>query len=91
MTQEVPGRRPIEIRPAAANDRCGFASISFEGKAAMKKRDLIDRIMRLNRSARAEFLATFSEEELRDYLRQLKELSLEQRTENLMEGLVVTA
>jgi len=57
----------------------------------MKKRDLIDRIMRLNRSARAEFLATFSEEELRDYLRQLKELSLEQRTENLMEGLMVTA
>ena len=57
----------------------------------MSKRDLIDRIMRLNRSAKAEFLAAFSEAELRDYLRQLKELSLEQRTEDLMEGLMVTA
>lgn len=56
---------------------------------AMTKRELIDRIMRLNRSAKAEFLATFSEPELRDYLRQLKELALERKSEDLMEGLVV--
>jgi hypothetical protein len=58
---------------------------------AMTKRELIDRIMRLNRSARAEFLASFTEQDLRDYLRQLKELALERRTEDLMEGLMVTA
>lgn len=57
----------------------------------MTKRELIDRIMRLNRSARAEFLASFTEQDLRDYLRQLKELALERRTEDLMEGLMVTA
>jgi len=51
----------------------------------MKKRELIEEIMRLNRSARAEFLASFAEEELREYLRQLKELSIERRTEDLLE------
>ncbi len=51
----------------------------------MTKREVIEQIMRLNRSARAEFLAKFSEEELRDYLRQLKELSRERRTEDLLE------
>ncbi len=51
----------------------------------MTKRKLIEEIMRLNRSARAEFLATFSQEDLLDYLRQLKELSIERRTEDLLE------
>lgn len=38
----------------------------------MSKRELIDRIMQLNRSARREFLQCFTENELADYLRQLE-------------------
>jgi len=38
----------------------------------MSKRELIERIMGLNRSARREFLQCFSENELVDYLRQLE-------------------
>lgn len=37
----------------------------------MNKRELIDQIMTLNRSARREFLEGFSERELSDYLSQL--------------------
>lgn len=40
----------------------------------MSKRELIDRIMQLNRSARREFLQCFSENELADYLRQLESI-----------------
>lgn len=40
----------------------------------MSKRELIDRIKQINRSARAEFLEEFSENELNDYLRQLEGL-----------------
>lgn len=40
----------------------------------MSKRELIDRIMDLNRSARREFLLSFNERELNDYLRQLESL-----------------
>lgn len=39
---------------------------------AMSKRELIERIMQLNRSARREFLQCFTENELADYLRQLE-------------------
>lgn len=38
----------------------------------MSKRELIQRIMDLNRSARREFLQAFSENELADYLDQLE-------------------
>jgi len=38
----------------------------------MSKRELIERIMKLNRSARREFLLGFTENELADYLRQLE-------------------
>ena len=41
----------------------------------MSKRELIDRIMELNRSARIEFLQYFSENELADYLRQLESVT----------------
>jgi hypothetical protein len=37
----------------------------------MGKREIIDAIMRLNRSARLEFLAEFTERELLDYLEHL--------------------
>jgi hypothetical protein len=38
----------------------------------MSKRELINRIMELNQSARLEFLQCFTENELADYLRQLE-------------------
>jgi len=38
----------------------------------MSKHELIDRIMRINQSARREFLAGFTVTELYDYLRQLE-------------------
>ncbi len=43
----------------------------------MGKRDLIDYICEINKSARPEFLAQFSEEELNVYLEHLMELDLE--------------
>ncbi len=44
----------------------------------MSKRELIDCICEINRSAAPEFLASFSEEELNDYLEHLMELDLEE-------------
>ena len=41
----------------------------------MSKRDLIERIMKINRSARREFLQEFNENELDDYLRQLESIT----------------
>ena len=38
----------------------------------MTKRQIIEEIMEMNRSARAEFLASFSERELLDYLEHLQ-------------------
>jgi hypothetical protein len=43
----------------------------------MSKRELIDCICEINKSARPEFLAHFSEEELNSYLEHLMELDLE--------------
>jgi len=40
----------------------------------MSKRELIDRIIQLNISARREFLQCFTENELADYLRQLESI-----------------
>ena len=45
----------------------------------MTKRELIERIRRMNPTARPEFLATFSEGELIAYLHQLQEVAYEQR------------
>ena len=39
----------------------------------MSKHEMIDRIMKLNRSARREFLQSFTENELADYLRQIED------------------
>ena len=44
----------------------------------MTKRELIDRIRRLNPTARPDFLADFSEDDLQDYLHQLLEIEREQ-------------
>lgn len=43
----------------------------------MSKRDMIDRIRRLNPTAQPEFLAEFQENDLLDYLRQLSDLEHE--------------
>ncbi|MEE9295282.1 MAG: hypothetical protein V3W34_10035 [Phycisphaerae bacterium] len=42
----------------------------------MTKRELIDRISSVNRSATRDFLAEFSERDLADYMRQLTGLGL---------------
>lgn len=57
----------------------------------MTKREMIDQIQRLNRSARPEFLARFPEEHLLDYLHQLKELQFEYRTDNLLKPMTLRA
>ncbi len=44
----------------------------------MSKRELIDCICEINRSAKPEFLASFSEEELNTYLEHLMELDVEE-------------
>ena len=50
--------------------------MTFEGCARMSKRELIDCICEINKSAKPQFLAIFSEEELKDYLEHLMELDL---------------
>ena len=42
----------------------------------MSKRELIDCICEINRSAKPEFLAKFSEDDLGDYLENLMEIDL---------------
>ena len=44
----------------------------------MSKRELIDCICEINKTARPEFLARFSEEDLNNYLEHLMELDLEE-------------
>ncbi len=44
----------------------------------MSKRELIDCICEINKSAKPEFLASFSEEDLKSYLEHLMELDLEE-------------
>ena len=52
--------------------------MAMEGFGNMSKRELIDCICEINKSAKAEFLARFSEDELKDYLEHLMELDLEE-------------
>jgi hypothetical protein len=44
----------------------------------MSKRELIDCICEINRTAKPEFLATFAEEQLTEYLEHLMELDLKE-------------
>ncbi|MBL7185972.1 MAG: hypothetical protein ISS70_06580 [Phycisphaerae bacterium] len=44
----------------------------------MSKRELIDCICEINKGAKPEFLASFSEEDLKAYLEHLMELDLEE-------------
>jgi hypothetical protein len=45
---------------------------SIRSQTSMSKHEMIDRIMQLNRSARREFLQSFTENELADYLHQIE-------------------
>jgi len=54
-----------------------FSLLCFHGCVDMSKRELIDCICEINRSAKPEFLARFSEEDLNTYLEHLMELDLE--------------
>jgi len=47
----------------------------------MSKRELIDMICQINRSAKPEFLAHFSREDLDTYLEHLLELDLDELTD----------
>jgi len=44
----------------------------------MSKRELIDYICKINKTAKPEFLASFTEDELNAYLEHLMELDLEE-------------
>ncbi len=44
----------------------------------MSKRELIDCICQINRTAKAEFLADFSRDDLNEYLEHLMDLDLEE-------------
>jgi len=50
----------------------------LEGFEDMSKRELIDCICEINKTARPEFLAKFSDNELKAYLEHLMELDLEE-------------
>jgi hypothetical protein len=52
--------------------------VFIEGFGDMSKRELIDCICEINKSAKPEFLATFPEDELKAYLEHLMELDLEE-------------
>jgi len=52
--------------------------IFIEGFGDMSKRELIDCICEINKSAKPEFLAGFAEDELKNYLEHLMELDLEE-------------
>jgi len=47
-----------------------------EGRMGMDKKELIDRICEINKTAKPEFLARFSEQELSAYLEHLMEPDL---------------
>ena len=57
----------------------------------MTKRELIEQIIRLNTSARPDFLSQFCEQDLRAYLRQLRDLQRTVSADTLLESLAVEA
>jgi len=54
--------------------------VGFKGCVRMSKTELIECICEINRSAKPEFLADFSEEDLSAYLEHLMELDLQELT-----------
>ena len=77
------GRYPCEFAPAKEKSQAmsilRTAIRNFiEGFGDMSKRELIDCICEINKSAKPEFLAGFAEDELKNYLEHLMELDLEE-------------
>ena len=52
--------------------------MGFEGRMSMDKKELIECICEINKSAKPEFLDHFTEEELNAYLEHLMELDLKE-------------
>ncbi len=57
----------------------------------MTKREIIDRIMKINTSAKPEFLAGFSRQCLEDYLSHLTEVLAEQQDAAFLEPALIGA
>ena len=55
----------------------------------MSKREIIDRIVGMNRTAKADFLADFEEDDLLAYLHQLKEVERTHRQKHEKELMLV--
>jgi len=76
------GRVPGRLKKGSSACRyCGMLAGGItvsEGCMRMSKRELIDCICEINKSAKPEFLANFSEEDLSAYLEHLMELDLEE-------------
>jgi hypothetical protein len=73
------------VRVAGAKEKSQAMSIlrtaikkNIEGFGDMSKRELIDCICEINKTAKPEFLAGFAEDELKNYLEHLMELDLEE-------------
>lgn len=69
---------PLSILHNRYGTKPKTVEIQHTGNMHMSKRELIDRICEINKTAKTEFLATFSEEELQNYLEHLRELDLEE-------------
>lgn len=59
-------------------EKVSKATECVKGLVSMSKRELIDCIKEINKTAKAQFLAMFSEKELADYLEHLMELDLKE-------------
>ena len=69
--------------------RTRHAQQTTGGSGKMMKRELIEQIRKLNVSAKPEFLAQFSEPDLRAYLRQLRDLQRDVESDNLLECMTI--
>ncbi len=74
----VLGRLKKKCPPCRYCRRLGGGSRVLQGCVYMSKRELIDCICEINKTAKPEFLANFSEEDLNAYLEHLRELDLEE-------------
>ena len=73
----LPGRYGLSLKNISNCYEILFIELCYQGHIAMSKRELIDCICEINRSAKPEFLATFSEQDLTAYLEHLMELDLQ--------------
>ena len=74
----VPGRLKKKCSACRYCRRLRGILTGLQGYVPMSKRELIDCICEINKTAKPEFLASFSEEDLNAYLEHLSELDLEE-------------